>query len=234
MKKAFFSLLVAFCPFALRAQADKLHVEHDTMYSEFELVSLSTELKNHIINSGTTTVKIRWTRTIVDITPGWATNFCDKNACFLGSVSTRTFDLFPGDTGLLKPIFYAMGIEGCVVYRLDMVSETVGVDYQKSILFLARTTNGCQVLSAGDIEEVTDFAIYPNPSASGFLKIVFADAGFQGTLDICDSQGRTVFQKQNATANEQLNISKLPAGTYLLRVTAADGRTFAVRQFSKI
>ncbi len=227
-------LFSIFCLTQTWGQSQNLHVEHDTMYGEFTVVENSIEHKNHIINAGTQTVKIRWTRTVVDITPGWATNFCDKNVCWLGSAASKTFDLFPADTGLLKPIFYANSIEGCIVYRLDMVSETPGIAYQKSLLFLARTTNGCQVLGAEDIEEVKDFAVYPNPVAAGTLNVVFVDVNFSGKLDILDAQGRVVFQKNQATANEGLDIATLPVGAYSVRATDSTGRILAVRQFSKI
>lgn len=232
--KIFFLLFSVFCLAQTWGQSQNLHVKHDTMFGEFRVLENFIEHKNHIINSGAQTVKIRWTRTVVDITPDWETNFCDKNVCFLGTVSTRTFDLFPADTGLLKPIFYSQGIEGCIVYRLDLVSETPGIDYQKSLLFLARTTNGCQVLGAEDVEEVKDFAVYPNPAAIGILNVAFVDANFKGKLDIVDAQGRVVFQKNDANAIERLDISKLPSGSYSVRVIELSGRLTGVRRFTKV
>lgn len=90
------------------------------------------------------------------------------------------------------------------------------------------------LLDAEDIDVFEDFAVYPNPSTGGVLNVVFAHTDFHGRLEIADAQGRLVFQKNDATANESLHITALPAGTYSLRATDATGKTAAVRKFSKI
>jgi Secretion system C-terminal sorting domain len=225
---AFFSLLV------FQGNTQNLKVKFDTMSGEFNLSqNTSMDLSNYIINKGNSAITLRWTRNIVQVTPGWTTNFCDLNLCYLPSASSKVFELLPADTGLLKPVFLANGIEGCIIYRIDLTSETPNVTYQKSLLFYGRSSNGCQVTGAADIEEIKDFALFPNP-ANETLNVIFADVNFKGNLEILDLLGKVVLQQKATDSNTQMDVSKLPIGTYSLRAMDEKGSNKVVKKFTKI
>lgn len=69
--------------------------------------------------------------------------------------------------------------------------------------------------------EAVGLAVYPNPTSG----VVTVQAGLpMAELRVYDVAGRTVFQKNTATAEGQFDLSVLPAGTYRLSVTLQDGR----------
>jgi spore coat protein H len=73
------------------------------------------------------------------------------------------------------------------------------------------------------------FQLYPNP-ASGSLRVAFGAGPFE--LSIQDLTGKTVMQKSLPGADNQLDISSLPQGAYLVRVqnkTTAAVRKLLVR-----
>ncbi|MGI4760257.1 MAG: CotH kinase family protein [Janthinobacterium lividum] len=62
------------------------------------------------------------------------------------------------------------------------------------------------------------FELYPNP-ASGSLRVAFGASPFE--LSIQDLTGKTVLRKALSGSNNQLDISALPQGAYLVRVHSA-------------
>ena len=63
--------------------------------------------------------------------------------------------------------------------------------------------------------------IYPNPSSTGEIKIIFADAGVKQII-VFDAAGRKV-QQFNKVQNF-LSVTQLKTGTYLIQISSdADG-----------
>ncbi len=77
------------------------------------------------------------------------------------------------------------------------------------------TTNG--QLGIGE-NVFRNLAIYPNP-ASTVLNI---DNAANSTIIVYDLLGRTIIIKNNISLNEQLNVSQLNAGTYLMKISNED------------
>jgi 5-hydroxyisourate hydrolase-like protein (transthyretin family) len=77
--------------------------------------------------------------------------------------------------------------------------------------------------------------IYPNPT-NGTLNVSFETQGSEAaTLTIMDLTGKVIFQTETGNLNgrydDQLNISKLARGTYMLRIE--NGDMTAVRRIIK-
>ena len=79
---------------------------------------------------------------------------------------------------------------------------------------LALDASSLETVSAANIQ------VFPNP-AQDFLQ-VNTDTPLQATL--FDLNGRQVLQQTNIESSAQLNVSAVPAGTYLLRSTTSDGK----------
>jgi hypothetical protein len=64
-------------------------------------------------------------------------------------------------------------------------------------------------------------SVYPNP-ANQKLNVVFSSTGSATSLELVDITGRVcLFLEVNQT--QSIDVSQLPAGTYLLRLVNANG-----------
>lgn len=214
---------------AITAQVN-IVVTPDSVYQELPAIESEISLPSHITNNSGSPVTIRWTRVIEQETAGWDHAFCDKNLCYFGTVNSKTFELANGEEGLLKPIFYPYEIAGVGVMRLYYLSETPGVSWADTAVYVAV---GTELVGTMEVERVRDMTVFPNPTQNT-LTVVFADVNFMGKIEITNAQGTEVLQQNVVSANEQLDIARFPAGMYVLRALSTNGRTVAVRQFSKI
>jgi len=69
--------------------------------------------------------------------------------------------------------------------------------------------------SFSKVQEIKDFKMYPNPVTNGILRINTLDNA-QKSIQIFDILGKKVFSKR--MISEELNISKLNSGVYILKV----------------
>ena len=74
----------------------------------------------------------------------------------------------------------------------------------------------CNV-SAAQITEKANISIYPNP-ASDFLQISLPESEENTFVKIINSLGQSVLVEQLLNAETELNISGLPAGSYIARI----------------
>lgn len=69
--------------------------------------------------------------------------------------------------------------------------------------------------SFAKVQEIENFKMYPNPVTNGVIRINTLDNA-QKAIQIFDILGKKVFSK--LIINEELNISKLNSGVYILKV----------------
>lgn len=76
-------------------------------------------------------------------------------------------------------------------------------------------------VSTDDLASSLPLKVFPNP-VEGWMKI----EGVEGQADVqlCNQQGKVVWNTRLESGEQQLNLPALPAGVYLLRVQAAEGR----------
>ena len=72
--------------------------------------------------------------------------------------------------------------------------------------------------------KVCPYCFYPNP-AKEQLHIQFSPDVQPAQVELYDLQGRLV--RTQSKAFENIDMSQLPAGTYTLRVTLEDGKTYS-------
>jgi hypothetical protein len=82
------------------------------------------------------------------------------------------------------------------------------------------------VLAATDDTDMIPFKVLPNPSGD----ILYLDHNLnEGKLIILDYTGRKIYREINTLASlREIDISKLPAGMYLMRITSS-GKEFTVK-----
>lgn len=213
---------------SLTAQANII-VAPDSVFVSLPATETEISLPSHITNNTGGAVTIRWTRVVEQKPQGWDYAFCDKNLCYLGVVGTQTFDLANGEEGALKPVFYPFDIAGIGVMRVYYVSETPGVVWADTAVYVAEATE-----TSGTIEAklVRDIAVFPSP-AQEVLNVVTADANLQGQWRITDATGK-VWSGSNGMATRiagQIPVSELPGGIYFLNVLTPDRRHAAAKRF---
>ena len=103
-----------------------------------------------------------------------------------GIVESKTFELSNGESGLLKPIFYPNEVPGMGVFRLYLQSETPGVVWADTAVFVGVATGEVGTVEA---ELMRTVSVFPNP-ATDALHVVTADAQLQGQWRITDSAGK--------------------------------------------
>lgn len=84
-------------------------------------------------------------------------------------------------------------------------------------------------------EETKDFQIlaFPNP-ASGNIRIEVTDLKNQLTLEIFDVIGTLVIVKKLESPITDINLSEIPSGAYLFRVTGENGGIFTAWRILKL
>jgi hypothetical protein len=72
--------------------------------------------------------------------------------------------------------------------------------------------------------QANDFKLYPNPAKS-FINVDYSDMPEQGTtIEIIDSNGRTVYKMLAESTSNRIEISQLPVGLYLIKSTNKKGK----------
>ncbi|MBN8679222.1 MAG: T9SS type A sorting domain-containing protein [Chitinophagales bacterium] len=230
MKKSFYLLfaLAATSIQMLTAQVN-IVVSPDSVYKEDYATEPEISLPSHITNNSGSTVTIRWTRVVEQEPQGWDHAFCDKNLCYFGTVSSKTFELIDGEEGLLKPIFYPNGIAGTGVMRVYLISETPGIMWADTAVYVAVAT---ELVGSVEAELVRDVAIFPSPT-SDVLNVVTADADLQGQWRITDAAAKVWCHSKIGTTPiaGQILITELPVGLYFLHVLTPDQRHATVKRF---
>ncbi|MBL7797180.1 MAG: T9SS type A sorting domain-containing protein [Saprospiraceae bacterium] len=204
-------------------------VSPDSLYASLPATEFEIDLLAQISNFTGGTILIRWTRVIEQKPQEWTVNFCDKNLCYLEVVSTRTFDMNNGESGMLKPIFYPNEVPGTGVLRLYLQSETPGVTWADTIVYVAVATG---VSGTVNIEQVTNVSVFPNP-ANDMLNVVTADTNLRGQWRIMDAAGKVWNRSDSANSPiaGQIPVANLPVGFYLLDVLNSDGRHIGAKRF---
>ena len=93
----------------------------------------------------------------------------------------------------------------------------------KNVILFALHHDGTVGVSEGDVI-VRPYAFYPNP-VKDQLRMVFSPDVQSSLVELYDLQGRRILSQGNAF--ERIDMSRLPAGIYTLRVTLQDGQVFS-------
>ena len=89
---------------------------------------------------------------------------------------------------------------------------------------------GEPIVSANDEFAILPFEVWPNP-AKDQVAIHYENANIFLDATIFDSQGRCVMQSKNIMTGDEINVSSLPSGIYMLQVT--NGKEIGIKKLVK-
>lgn len=184
-----------------------------------------------------------WKIILKDLPFGWfLCQFCDNNLCrnAQGSGASvawanapyeeKVAALIPvGDSGYLEPAIAVPidGDNGCGVLRVRVwTANTIDT----ATFIVCKNPTGVSKIAVND----SRVNIYPNPANDNIL--VYSEKSLNAAnLSIISITGQTV-DKKTMNSNKEahdINISALPKGTYLIRLTNDKGQLITSRKFIK-
>lgn len=178
---------------------------------------------NAINNTGQTFIA-RWTRRVVEMTPGWQSAICDKNQCYFPSVGTQTFQFVPGVESRMDVHVYPNGVAGAAVIEVLLVNTADTTQSAIGLYQFNQTSTGTTEVSRELIK------VYPNPTQGVFT---ISEVDQVSRIEVFNLAGRKLKQFHYGDG-QWYNISDLPRGSYLLRLLGADGQTVVTRLMNKM
>jgi len=95
----------------------------------------------------------------------------------------------------------------------------------KEVFIMKTDSTGNIIVGLDDNEQqikTTEAILYPNP-ASDFVNIEFSQAYQKALFQLMDVGGKVILEKQLSGNYQSINISSVPAGTYVYRICNEDG-----------
>ncbi len=163
-----------------------------------------------------------WHRTVLSQSSGWANTVCDKNFCYPGTVNVKQFTLAGGEEARLDVHIYAKGIDGKA--SIDLKVTEVGNETNSAVAhYMFNFTPPTPKTDKNAL------SVYPNPAKDFFY---ISENDLVHTVTIYNVLGKPI--RAMRTANGlKYDISDLPEGLYLIRMTAANGTTLKTVRLNK-
>ncbi len=201
-----------------------LDVEHATQVVEFNTDGEKVDFyqKNYVYSTLGDSMGITWVKIIHSSSNrGWGFQVCDKNLCYLPSISTRDFKMSPYDTSEMTVHMRTRGNDGdsAVIYVKLFRNDIDNSDsmYIK-VKFVAQSPTA---IGYAEVER-TDVSIFPNPATR---YITIKSPSHIGNVFVYDLLGRQV-KKDNLNGKHAgvVSLDKLRAGTYFVTVFSTSGK----------
>ena len=116
-------------------------------------------------------------------------------------------------------VLSGLGTVNNLLYSIDFPNADTG--YVATLFggpgIILRTTNGGGIFSVSEIQNKSDFNLYPNP-ASDVFSITANNSLLGSTYYIIDQVGRIVLSDKLTNETTKVDISQLAAGVYLLQI----------------
>jgi hypothetical protein len=214
MKQVFTTLVLGFllCQVAL-AQAT-FKIEPNPASATVPDTIYDGAVHSQVINLTPGNKNMRWERTIIELPAGIISLVCDKNLCWSANVSTKDFLLTPGDSATMDAHFLnqlGTTVSAIVHIKVTNLGDPTN-DFVTGVYLYNPTSSTSNPLPAADVK------LFPNPVVAA--------------VRVYSLDGRQV-AAYNASADHQYNLATQPAGTYIVSLLAADGRTFQAIQVNK-
>ncbi|WP_298360726.1 thrombospondin type 3 repeat-containing protein [Runella sp.] len=120
------------------------------------------------------------------------------------------------------PLGLSVDSKGCALSEKDSDNDGINDDKDMCPNSLAGVNvdkNGCQIVT-GIIEENSQIVISPNPFIQN-IKIEFpSEFGLRSNVEVLDLNGKMVWSMMSIKNQEIINLSKLPKGVFLLKITS--------------
>ncbi len=199
----------------------------DTLYKAVPAGSVDVVAYGLVDNEANQVKTYFWTRNIINITNGWECAICDKNLCYIPTVSTKEFEMGPLETGATMDVHvYPNGIDVGSAF-VEMTVEDLNNSSNSTVAYYAFDSNftGTENISQ------TFFKVYPNPSAGLFT--IEGDETIEEVV-IYNTAGQLLKRFQYGNTAEWYDIAELPKGTYMLHLIGQDNETLSSKLISKL
>ena len=200
----------------------QLALDAETVASTTLAPNEEQELQVNVTNNGSEAITVDWARTQT-LPNGWYTYVCDKVACFTPETSTGQITMDPGETTFIKltfgPVSQGTGTVEIELQEVGNASNNVTATFTGT----SQTTD----LTAINVASVQ---VYPNPTTNFFM---VKHANAIARVEVINLVGRTVRTFEYVDASDKLNVSDLPRGMYLVRMTNKNGQVMTTQRLSK-
>jgi hypothetical protein len=220
-------LFTLFFTFILRGGAQvTLTLSPDIVNATVHPDTFEIRAKATLKNTSTVTKKFSWTRSIKNMTAGWACLVCDKNTCWASSVNTPVdqIELAAGATSNIDVYIrpdkkLGAAVVEVKIYEVGNETNTVTGKYNFST-----TTRTRDLRDNG-----TTLRIYPNPTVDFFQ---ITDNDMVEKVVIYNIIGRQM-RSYKATDGLKYTVNDLPDGLYIIRLLSNSGATVKTVRLSK-
>ncbi|MBW7914969.1 MAG: T9SS type A sorting domain-containing protein [Taibaiella sp.] len=198
------------------------------------------DINNYITNNTSDTISVKW-RIISETLPqSWKDNasfgLCDNVTCYdkaIFSGSVQTSDTFGAGKNMLykvqldvSPATVAPSVGSTPYYITTELTSGTTIDTVTFAVYKWNTNNISKVAVVR--EEVV---VYPNP-AYNEVNVTFNREMGVKNVAIYNLVGKQVSAYRVNGTSAKLDIEKIPAGIYFLRMMDSNGRVVATRRFT--
>lgn len=193
----------------------------ETEFNETLPLDTEVELIFNVTNSSTEAMTIKWERTENFPNDDWYSFMCDKQQCFIPSVSDNQFNVDPNEVLEFKVTISASTNElGSVSFSIYDVNDPSN---SGNVVFNVNDT------SNNDYINVENVKVYPNP-ASDYIKLSNADG--IATMEVFNIIGKKVKNFTDVQTDQAYNVSDLPKGMYMVRLLDDEGEALGTKRIS--
>lgn len=199
----------------------------DTLYKAILPGSVDVAAHGLVDNNANQVKTYIWTRNEINITTGWSSAICDKNLCYIPTISTQQFQMGPLETGGTMDVhIYPNGIDVGSAF-IEMTIEDMSNSSNSAVAYYAFDSNftGTENISQ------TFFKVYPNPSSGLFT--IEGDETIEEVV-IYNTAGQLLKRFQYGNTAEWYDIAELPKGTYMLHLIGQDNETLSSKLINKL
>jgi len=223
MKKIFTLLLLSIT--TLGFSQGELHFEGQPIGPTLSIDSAVSSIDHfqadlYIVNTGSTPLEIRFSRTRKYHKNGWTDQICDATICFNADdikswsrPNNPPLTIPVGDSSIFQVKVKPHGIDGCSIYSYKveaqnhMFIDSIDVTY---------TIGGINCfLSDNEIITALAVSVYPNP-ANNVLNISISENNT--SISIFDIVGKNVSEMNLVNGKNTLNIENLNPGVYFYSI----------------
>lgn len=134
------------------------------------------------------------------------------------------------------PLGLSVDSKGCALSEKDSDNDGINDDKDMCPNSLAGVNvdkNGCQIVT-GILEENSQIVISPNPFIQN-IKIEFpSEFGLRSNVEVLDLNGKMVWSMMSIKNQEIINLSKLPKGVFLLKITSINNEKTKTIKINKL
>ncbi len=197
-----------------------------TVMNRYDMaLGANTEVETFITNNSSNTITVRWERT-EDIISDWQSFVCDKVLCYLPNKDFAEFQMEPGETTYFK-VTLVPGSDGSGSVSVDLFDVDNPTTDRVNFTYYGSTLSS----SIKGVTEKKSYSIFPNPANDEFsLKGLNSDIQ---SISIFSIVGREVKTFARPVDGQKFNVSDLPRGMYLVRLTGKNDTLIRTLRLNK-